>query len=251
MTRDTAEQRQKRRGARAFAAFLLLWVIVLPPRPAAAQFYCEMPFVPWIAVYILIQIQDAAVDAAFAPPSGLLAIAMDKLTQETQNITAGNASIDGDDLFNLVPGLNTNIPGLDIITAPISAVTGCDSISSIGDALKCAVGSAANVAGTGFNFGGIGYMDKTMRGRLDAFWNALRAALAGMTTQIYSSGLNNARMIASIDDAGSMSSGGTDQQDREIDEKIQHVVSDQSCQFDTMAQSLGAAQALSTAVVAG
>jgi hypothetical protein len=69
-----------------------------------------------------------------------------------------------------------------------------------------------------------------------------------MTAQIYSSDINNARMLSSFNDSTGLSSGALAHDDKEIDAKLQNIVSDETCQFDTAAQSLGPAMQVATAV---
>jgi hypothetical protein len=220
---DKVPNKRETKGWRIVPVLLTVAALSLPPRPAAAQFFCEMPFIPAIAAGLLVVIQDVLIDAGLNPGSGLLPKILESETHEIQSLLAEN------DQPMVQLNIGSIIPGASIIPG---------------------LGSAITIASESFHFGGIGYMDVDMRHRLDDFWDAFQGSLKAMTAQIYASGINNARLIASLSDAGNMSSGGLEHQSAEIDEKIQHAVSDESCQFDTMAQSLGAAGAISTAVSA-
>lgn len=211
-----------RKGAGALA-LLLAVPLFMSPRPAFAQFFCEPFFVPMFAEVILEEVQDYAVRQILFPPSGLFPdLVLEPATTEVQSMLAGNDQLDSP------------------IPLPVRG--------EVGSALKDFISILPRLADVNFNYGGLGYMDITMRKRLDDFWHDLRNALAAMTTQIYSSGINTARLIASINDAGGISTGALGHQDMEIDAKLQHVVSDESCQFDTVATNLGVARAVSTAV---
>jgi len=225
-------------------AVLGVLTLALWPAPALAQ-VCEMIFVPWIVFGIAQVVQGAMIIGLFAPSldgtQGLLPGAMLEETKIVQNwLTGGEQLTSIDNLFETIPGVTTleDIPGFSTM---VKAVAGM--IQNIAMPKSTGPDDPINL-----NIGGLGYMDVRMRTRLDRFWGDLYKGLKALTSQMHTADINNTRLLSSIHDAASMSLAALLHQNDEVKAKKQFIVSDETCQFDTAAKSLGQTQHLSRAV---
>jgi hypothetical protein len=222
----------------AAAIFCICVLFGLSGRPAVAQVFCEWPLVPPIATGIMIEVNSLAIDAILSPPDSLLAKALDEATMAVMGYTAGDVGIGAATGASGGAGGGITIPGL-------------DQVPGLGKIVGPITNQLLSFAPISKFYGGLGFMDDIMRFRLDKFWNDFFGAMRGFSQQMYASSVNNARLLASIDDVGGMSANAVLHADVEINAKKQHQVSNQSCQFDTTAQSMRYARATSVAAGVG
>lgn len=224
-----------------------LWLALLP-RPASADFgFCETPVNVGIVMTALTAAEAAVMDVSFGVPSGLLMnLISGQVASATQRIVGGDRGLNAIDeagLENYKPP-NPCVPvKLNLLSLKIGGNVCLYDVRVIGDYLA----NSIQMAKARSYFGGLGYMDITMRWRLDKFWRELHEGLKAMTAQIYASGLNNARLLASLSDAGNLSGAGGAVQDAQIDAKLQFQISDETCRYESMAGSLSTASAISNA----
>lgn len=209
--------RQPRGWKHKLAVLVIVFSLVLAPRPSQANFTdCEFPFMPWIASAILIVIQTAAIYAAFWPPDGSVPEALEEVTTQASDELLGG---------ELTGEVNVNISFSVIPDIDLSIDTGDD-----------------------FRFGGLQWMDEQFRGRLDKFWVDLKLALEGMSAQFHSSAVNVARIMSSNTDGEVLSKTQLTEEDQELKSKDENTVSDEACVFDTVAQASAKATKTSSAI---
>jgi hypothetical protein len=227
-------------GLRGWGAALVV-VLALSlgtARTARAQFFCEWPITPAIVVIICIVANAFALDATLAAPDGLLADTfLHPATQAASTILAGDVGVGIAVQMSGAVGtaLQVGIPLLSSLSGFLSAIP---YLGEVANGLEVAMNSPF--------YGGMGFMDDLMRIRLDRFWYDIFAAMSKMMSQIQSSGINNARILSSIDDANNMSLNAISHQEAEVRAKKNQAPTTEGCQFDTFAHGIGPGRIIST-----
>ncbi len=218
------------------AVAIIVLSLILAPRQSLANFTdCEFPFLPWIVSAVLLVIQTAAIYDTFWPPDGGVPSDLEDMTKAAMD----GADCDDDgtiDDAGIMTG-NSNRKICVHVPVPLESVFG-------------SLDFTIDTSSVDFDYGGLQWMDEMMRGRLDKFWVDLQMALEGMSTQLYSSAVNVARIMSSNADAEALSKSEMTRNEQELKAKDNSTVTEEACVFDTVAKSAAVASKTTTAIAA-